>query len=113
MINKLLLILLAALSLAFAGTGLALQKAQKQAKEASQQAQEYQRSLSTAEARLARFKQGTEIRERERVNHRTVTRAKEVRIKEEEHEAGVALAASPEWADQPIPDGLRKALGRD
>ena len=104
-----------ALILALALGGFAAQthrlgKAENRAVEATKLAGEYQRSLESLErAVAARAKSDKAAREslENRAKKAEVLAAK---TKKENYDLKEALAASPDWAGQPIPDGVRNSI---
>ena len=106
-----------ALILALAVGGFAVQthrlsKAENRAVEATKLAGEYQRSLESLErAVAARAKSDKAAREslENRAKKAEVLAAK---TKKENHDLKEALEASPDWAGQPIPDGVRNSINR-
>ena len=106
-----------ALILALALGGFAAQthrlgKAENRAVEATNLAGEYQHSLESLErAVAARAKSDKAAREslENRAKKAEVLAAK---TKKENHDLKEALAASPDWAGQPIPAGVRESINR-
>ena len=104
-----------ALILALALGGFAVQtnrlsKAENRAVEATKLAGEYQRSLESLErATAARAKSDKLARESIEARAKKAE-ALAAKTKKENHALQEALAASPDWAGQPIPDGVRNSI---
>lgn len=89
-----------------------LGKAENRAVEATNLAGEYQRSLESLErAAAARAKSDKAARE-SLENRAKVAEQLAAKTKKENHDLKEALAASPDWAGQPIPDGVRNSINR-
>ena len=106
-----------ALILALAIGGAAVQtyrlsKAENRAVEATNLAGEYQRSLESLERAVA-AKAKSDKAARESLEARAkVAEQLAAKTKKENHALQEALAASPDWAGQPIPDGVRESINR-
>ena len=104
-----------ALILAIALGGFAVQtarlsKAENRAVEATNLAGEYQRSLESLERAVA-AQAKSEKAARESLEKRAkVAEQLAAKTKKENHDLKEALAASPDWAGQPIPDSVRNAI---
>ena len=104
-----------ALILALALGGFAVQtarlsKAENRAVEATKLAGEYQRSLESLERAVA-ARAKSDKAARESLEKRTkVAEQLAAKTKKENHDLKEALAASPDWAGQPIPDGVLDAI---
>ena len=104
-----------ALILALAIGGAAVQtarlsKAENRAVEATKLAGEYQRSLESLERAVA-AQAKSEKAARESLEKRAkVAEQLAAKTKKENHDLKEALAASPDWAGQPIPPGVYDAL---
>ena len=104
-----------ALILALALGGFAVQthrlsKAQNRAVEATQLAGEYKGSLASLEAAVearAKSDQAARIALQERAKKAELLAAK---TKKENHALQEALAASPDWASEPIPAGVLDSI---
>ena len=104
-----------ALILALAVGGFAVQthrlsKAENRAVEATKLVGEYQRSLESLERAVAAQAKSDKAARESLVNR--AKRAEELvaKTKKENHALQEALAASPDWASQPIPDRVRNAI---
>lgn len=103
-------LLLATLLAGFAWQTERLRKAENRAVEATKLAQAYEGSLRSLEAAVeARAK--SDKAARESLENRA-KRAEELaaKTKKENHALQEALAASPDWAGQPVPDRVRNAI---
>ena len=104
-----------ALLLALALGGFAVQthrlsKAENRAVEATKLAGEYQRSLESLERAVA-AQAKSEKAARESLEKRAkVAEQLAAKTKKENHALQEALAASPDWASQPVPDRVRNAI---
>ena len=87
-----------------------LSKAENRAVEATNLAGEYQRSLESLERAVAAQAKSDQAA-RESLENRA-KRAEELaaKTKKENHDLQEALAASPDWAGQPVPDRVRNAI---
>ena len=95
---------------AFAVQTARLSKAQNRAVEATQLAGEYQRSLESLERAVA-AQAKSEKAARESLEKRAkVAEQLAAKTKKENHALQEALAASPDWAGQPIPAGVLDAI---
>ena len=104
-----------ALSLALALGGLAVQtqrlnKAENRAVEATKLAGEYQRSLESLERAVAAQAKSDKIARESLEKRAKVAEQLAAKTKKENHDLKEALAASPDWAGQPIPDSVRNAI---
>lgn len=104
-----------AVILALALGGFAVQtqrlgKAENRAVEATKLAGEYQRSLESLERAVA-AKAKSEKAARESLEKRAkVAEQLAAKTKKENHALQEALAGSPDWAGQPVPDSVRNAI---
>jgi len=95
---------------AFAVQTARLSKAQNRAVEATQLAGEYQRSLESLERAVA-AQAKSEKAARESLEKRAkVAEQLAAKTKKENHALQEALAASPDWARDPIPPGVLDAI---
>ena len=104
-----------ALLLALALGGFAVQtqrlgKAQNRAVEATQLAGEYQRSLESLERAVAAQAKSDKAARESLENRAKMAEALAAKTKKENHALQEALAASPDWAGQPVPDRVRNAI---
>ncbi len=114
MLNK-ILYGITALILALALGGAAVQtrrlsKAENRAVEAAKLAEGYRGSLESLERAVAAQAKSEKAAREALVNR--AKRAEELvaKTKKENHALQEALAASPDWAGQPIPDGVRNSI---
>ena len=104
-----------ALILALALGGFAVQtarlsKAENRAAEATNLAGEYQRSLESL-ARAVAAQAKSDMLARESLEKRAkVAEQLAAKTKKENHALQEALAGSPDWAGQPIPDAVKEAI---
>lgn len=106
-----------ALILALALGGFAAQthrliKAENRAVEATKLAGEYQRSLESIERAVAAQAKSEKAARESLENRAKVAEQLAAKTKKENHALQEALAASPDWAGQPIPDGVRNSINR-
>ena len=104
-----------ALILALAIGGAAVQtarlsKAENRAVEATKLAGEYQRSLESLERAVAAQAKSDKLARESLEKRANVAEQLAAKAKKENHDLKEALAASPDWASQPIPDGVRDAI---
>ena len=104
-----------ALTLALALGGLAVQthrlgKAENRAVEATKLAGEYQRSLESLERAVAAQAKSDKAARESLEARAKRAEALAAKTKKENHALQEALAASPDWAGQPIPDRVRNAI---
>lgn len=104
-----------ALILALALGGFAVQtqrlsKAQNRAVEATQLAGEYQRSLESLERAVAAQAKSDKAARESLENRAKRAEALAAKTKKENHALQEALAASLDWAREPIPDGVLDAI---
>ena len=104
-----------ALILALALGGLAVQtqrlsKAQNRAAEATQLAGEYQRSLESLERAVAAQAKSDKAARESLENRAKMAEALAAKTKKENHALQEALAASPDWAREPIPGSVLNAI---
>lgn len=103
-------LILAALLLAFGVQTERLKKAENRAVEATELAEEYEGSLRSLEAAVeARAKSDKAARE-SLENRAKRAEALAAKTKKENHALQEALAASPDWTREPIPDSVRNAI---
>ena len=106
-----------ALILALAIGGAAVQtyrlsKAENRAVEATNLAGEYQRSLESLERAVAAQAKSDKAARESLEKRAKVAEQLAAKTKKENHALQEALAASPDWAGQPIPDGVRESINR-
>ena len=104
-----------ALILALALGGFAVQthrlsKAENRAVEATKLAGEYQRSLESLERAVAAQAKSDKAARESLENLAKKAEALAAKTKKENHALQEALAASPDWASQPVPDRVRNAI---
>ena len=104
-----------ALILALALGGFAVQthrlsKAENRAVEATNLAGEYQRSLESLERAVAAQEKSDKAARESLENRAKRAEALAAKTKKENHALQEALAASPDWAREPIPDGVLDAI---
>ena len=87
-----------------------LSKAENRAVEATKLAGEYQRSLESLERAVAAQAKSDKIARESLEKRAKVAEQQAAKAKKENHALQEALAASPDWAGQPIPDGVLDAL---
>ena len=105
------LILAVALSLVGVQTH-RLGKAQNRAVEATQMAQEYQRSLESLERATAAQAKSDKAAKEALANRAKKAEVLAAKTKKENHDLKEALAANPDWASQPIPAGVLNSINR-
>ena len=104
-----------ALILALALGGFAVQthrlsKAENRAVEATKLAGEYQRSLESLERAVAAQAKSDKVARESLESRAKVAEQLAAKTKKENHDLKEALAASPDWAGQPIPAGVLDAI---
>lgn len=104
-----------ALILALALGGFAVQthrlsKAENRAVEATNLAGEYQRSMESLERAVAAQAKSDQAARESLENRAKRAEALAAKTKKENHDLQEALAASPDWASQPLPDGVLDAI---
>ena len=104
-----------ALILALALGGFAVQthrlsKAENRAVEATKLAGEYQRSMESLERAVAAQAKSDKAARESLENRAKRAEALAAKTKKENHALQEALAASPDWASQPVPDSVRNAI---
>ena len=104
-----------ALILAIALGGFAMQthslsKAENRAVEATKLAGEYQRSLESLERAVAAKAKSDKAARESLENRAKVAEALAAKTRKENNALQEALAASPDWTREPIPDGVRAAI---
>ena len=104
-----------ALILALALGGFAVQtqrlsKAENRAVEATQLAGEYQRSLESLERAVAAREKSDKAARESLENRAKMAEALAAKTKKENHALQEALAASPDWAREPIPGSVLDAI---
>ena len=114
MLTKILYGITAAI-LALAIGGAAVQtyrlgKAENRAVEATKLAGEYQRSLESLERAVAAQAKSEKAARESLENRAKRAEALAAKTKKENHALQEALAASPDWASQPVPDRVRNAI---
>lgn len=87
-----------------------LSKAENRAVEATNLAGEYQRSLESLERAVAAQAKSDKAARESLENRAKRAEALAAKTKEENHALQEALAASPDWAGQPVPDRVRNAI---
>ena len=87
-----------------------LSKAENQAVEATEKAGEYQRSLESLERAVAAQEKSDKAARESLENRAKRAEALAAKTKKENHALQEALAASPDWAGQPVPDRVRNAI---
>ena len=114
MLHKITVLVLAALVAIGAG-GFAVQtqrlgKAENRAVEATKLAGEYQRSLEGLERAVAAQAKSDKAARESLENRAKRAEALAAKTKKENHALQEALAASPDWTREPIPDSVRNAI---
>lgn len=104
-----------AVILALALGGFAVQtqrlgKAENRAVEATKLAGEYQRSLESLERAVAAQAKSEKAARESLENRAKRAEALAAKTKKENHALQEALAGSPDWASQPVPDRVRNAI---
>ena len=104
-----------ALLLALALGGFAVQthrlgKAENRAVEATKLAGEYQHSLESLERAVAAQAKSDKAARESLEKRAKVAEQLAAKTKKENHDLKEALAASPDWASQPVPDRVRNAI---
>ena len=87
-----------------------LSKAENRAVEATKLAGEYQRSLESLERAVAAQAKSDKAARESLENRAKRAEALAAKTKKENHALQEALAASPDWASQPVPDRVRNAI---
>ncbi len=87
-----------------------LGKAENRAVEATNLAGEYQRSLESLERAVAAQAKSEKAALESLENRAKVAEQLAAKTKKENHDLKEALAASPDWAGQPIPDRVRESI---
>ena len=87
-----------------------LSKAENRAVEAANLAGEYQRSLESLERAVAAQAKSDKTARESLENRAKGAEALAAKTKKENHALQEALAASPDWAGQPVPDRVRNAI---
>ena len=87
-----------------------LSKAENRAVEATKLAGEYQRSLESLERAVAAQAKSDKLARASLENRAKKAEALAAKTKKENHALQEALAGSPDWASQPIPDRVRNAI---
>ena len=87
-----------------------LSKAENRAVEATKLAGEYQRSLEGLERAVAAQAKSDKAARESLENRAKRAEALAAKTKKENHALQEALAASPDWAGQPVPDRVRNAI---
>ena len=104
-----------ALILALALGGFAVQtarlsKAENRAVEATKLAGEYQRSMESLERAVAAQAKSDKAARESLENRAKMAEALAAKTKKENHALQEALAGSPDWASQPVPDRVRESI---
>ena len=104
-----------ALILALAIGGAAVQtarlsKAENRAVAATKLAEAYQGSLESLERAVAAQAKSEQAARESLEKRAKVAEQLAAKTKKENHDLKEALAASPDWAGQPIPDGVRNSI---
>ena len=87
-----------------------LSKAENRAVEATKLAGEYQRSLESLERAVAAQAKSAKQAQETLENRAKRAEQQAAKAKKENHALQEAIAASPDWAGQPIPPGVLDAL---
>lgn len=87
-----------------------LSKAENRAVEATKLAGEYQRSMESLERAVAAQAKSDKAARESLENRAKRAEALAAKTKKENHALQEALAASPDWAGQPVPDRVRNAI---
>ena len=87
-----------------------LSKAENRAVEAAKLAVEYQRSLESLERAVAAQAKSDKAARESLENRAKRAEALAAKTKKENHALQEALAASPDWAREPIPDSVLDAI---
>ena len=87
-----------------------LSKAENRAVEATKLAGEYQRSMESLERAVAAQAKSDKAARESLENRAKMAEALAAKTKKENHALQEALAASPDWAGQPVPDRVRNAI---
>ena len=87
-----------------------LGKAENRAVEATKLAGEYQRSLESLERAVAAQAKSDKAARESLENRAKVAEQLAAKTKKENHALQEALAGSPDWAGQPVPDRVRTAI---
>ena len=87
-----------------------LSKAENRAVEATKLAGEYQRSLESLERAVAAQAKSDKAARESLANRAKRAEALAAKTKKENHALQEALAGSPDWASQPVPDRVRNAI---
>ena len=87
-----------------------LSKAQNRAVEATKLAGEYQRSMESLERAVAAQAKSDKAARESLENRAKMAEALAAKTKKENHALQEALAASPDWAREPIPAGVLDAI---
>lgn len=103
-------LLLAILLAGFAWQTERLRKAENRAVEATKLAGEYQRSLEGLERAVAAQAKSDKAARESLENRAKRAEALAAKTKKENHALQEALAASPDWTREPIPDSVRNAI---
>ena len=88
-----------------------LSKAENRAVEATKLAGEYQRSLESLERAVAAQAKSDKAARESLEARAKVAEQLAAKTKKENHALQEALAGSPDWAGQPVPDSVRDAIG--
>ena len=87
-----------------------LSKAENRAVEATNLAGEYQRSMESLERAVAAQAKSDQAARESLENRAKRAEALAAKTKKENHDLQEALAASPDWTREPIPDGVLDAI---
>ena len=87
-----------------------LSKAENRAVEATKLAGEYQRSLEPLERAVAAQAKSAKQAQETLENRAKRAEQQAAKAKKENHALQEALAGSPDWTREPIPDGVRNAI---
>ena len=87
-----------------------LSKAENRAVEATNLAGEYQRSLESLERTVAAQAKSDKLARESLEKRAKVAEQLAAKTKKENHALQEALAGSPDWAREPIPDSVRNAI---
>lgn len=103
-------IVLLALALGFAVQTQRLGKAQNQALEALKMAEAYKGSLESLQAATEAQVKSAKAAENAALKRAKVAKIEADKAKKENYDLQEALNANRDWANQPIPSGVRKSL---
>lgn len=87
-----------------------LSKAENRAVEATKKAEEYQGSLESLQRAVAAQAKSDQAARESLANRAKRAEELAAKTKKENHALQEALNASPDWAREPVPDGVRNAI---